>query len=113
MGKDKDHIYLHLNHLPPELLAERLPGFPAAAILAASTSPRSPFPSFPPFTTTWAVFPPTTGGIVAPKNGDDAIVPGLLTHGRGPSRPVWRQQTRGQFVVGHRRLRSEHAPTRS
>merc|ERR1712216_550422 len=26
VGKDKDHCYLHLNHLPPELLAERLPG---------------------------------------------------------------------------------------
>ena len=25
VGPEKDHIYLHLNHLPPELLAERLP----------------------------------------------------------------------------------------
>jgi len=26
VGPDKDHIYLYLNHLPPEILAERLPG---------------------------------------------------------------------------------------
>ena len=25
-GPEKDHIYLYLNHLPPEVLAERLPG---------------------------------------------------------------------------------------
>ena len=26
LGKDKDHIFLHLDHLPPEVLHERLPG---------------------------------------------------------------------------------------
>ena len=26
VGKNKDHIYLHLDHLSPELLNERLPG---------------------------------------------------------------------------------------
>ena len=26
VGPNKDHIHLHLNHLPPEALAERLPG---------------------------------------------------------------------------------------
>merc|ERR1711907_907713 len=26
VGPNKDHIYLHLDHLPPETLAERLPG---------------------------------------------------------------------------------------
>jgi succinate dehydrogenase / fumarate reductase flavoprotein subunit len=26
VGKDKDHIYLHLDHLDPKVLAERLPG---------------------------------------------------------------------------------------
>merc|ERR1719352_427527 len=31
VGKEKDHIYLHLNHLPPELLAERLPGISESA----------------------------------------------------------------------------------
>lgn len=39
MGPEKDHIYLHLNHLPPELLAERLPGISeTAAIFAGGRS---------------------------------------------------------------------------
>lgn len=35
MGPEKDHIYLHLNHLPPELLAERLPGISETAAIFA------------------------------------------------------------------------------
>lgn len=35
MGPEKDHIFLHLNHLPPELLAERLPGISETAAIFA------------------------------------------------------------------------------
>lgn len=39
-GPEKDHIYLHLDHLPPELLAERLPGISeTAAIFAGMCDP--------------------------------------------------------------------------
>jgi succinate dehydrogenase / fumarate reductase flavoprotein subunit len=31
VGPNKDHIHLHLNHLPPETLAERLPGISESA----------------------------------------------------------------------------------
>ena len=31
VGPNKDHIHLHLNHLPPELLQERLPGISETA----------------------------------------------------------------------------------
>ncbi len=34
-GPEADHIYLHLNHLPPELLAERLPGISETAAIFA------------------------------------------------------------------------------
>ncbi len=34
-GPERDHIYLHLNHLPPELLAERLPGISETAAIFA------------------------------------------------------------------------------
>ena len=34
-GPEKDHIYLHLNHLEPELLAERLPGISETAAIFA------------------------------------------------------------------------------
>lgn len=35
VGPEKDHIYLHLNHLPPEVLAERLPGISETAAIFA------------------------------------------------------------------------------
>lgn len=35
VGPERDHIYLHLNHLPPELLAERLPGISETAAIFA------------------------------------------------------------------------------
>lgn len=35
VGPEKDHIFLHLNHLPPELLAERLPGISETAAIFA------------------------------------------------------------------------------
>lgn len=35
VGPEKDHLYLHLNHLPPELLAERLPGISETAAVFA------------------------------------------------------------------------------
>jgi succinate dehydrogenase/fumarate reductase flavoprotein subunit len=34
-ARAQDHIYLHLNHLPPELLAERLPGISETAAIFA------------------------------------------------------------------------------
>lgn len=35
VGPEKDHIYLHLNHLPPEILKERLPGISETAAIFA------------------------------------------------------------------------------
>ena len=35
VGKGKDHIYLHLDHLPQELLHERLPGISETAAIFA------------------------------------------------------------------------------
>ena len=35
VGPDKDHIYLHLNHLPPDLLHHRLPGISESARIFA------------------------------------------------------------------------------
>eukprot|EP00657_Telonema_sp_P-1_P000179 TRINITY_DN10311_c0_g1_i1.p1 TRINITY_DN10311_c0_g1~~TRINITY_DN10311_c0_g1_i1.p1 ORF type:complete len:103 (-),score=62.95 TRINITY_DN10311_c0_g1_i1:160-468(-) len=46
--QEKDHIYLHLNHLPPELLAERLPGISeTAAIFAGVDVTKEPIPVLP------------------------------------------------------------------
>jgi succinate dehydrogenase/fumarate reductase flavoprotein subunit len=48
VGPEKDHIYLHLNHLPPDLLHERLPGISEAAkIFAGVDVTKEPAPVIP------------------------------------------------------------------
>ena len=44
-GPNKDHVYLHLDHLPADLLAERLPGISeTAAIFAGVDVTKEPIP---------------------------------------------------------------------
>jgi succinate dehydrogenase (ubiquinone) flavoprotein subunit len=48
VGKNKDHCYLHLDHLPADLLAERLPGISeTAAIFAGVDVTKEPIPTLP------------------------------------------------------------------
>lgn len=48
VGPEKDHIHLHLNHLPPELLHERLPGISETAkIFAGVDVTKEPVPVLP------------------------------------------------------------------
>lgn len=48
VGPNKDHIYLHLDHLPPALLAERLPGISETAqIFAGVDVTKQPIPVIP------------------------------------------------------------------
>ena len=48
VGKGKDHIYLHLDHLPAEILHERLPGISeTAAIFAGVDVTKEPIPVLP------------------------------------------------------------------
>jgi len=48
VGEDGDHIYLHLNHLPPETLKERLPGIlETAHIFAGVDATKEPVPVTP------------------------------------------------------------------
>ena len=45
VGKHKDHIYLHLEHLDPKILHERLPGISESAkIFAGVDVTRQPIP---------------------------------------------------------------------
>ncbi len=47
-GVVQDHIYLHLDHLPPEVLHERLPGISeTAAIFAGVDVTKEPIPVLP------------------------------------------------------------------
>ncbi|KAK9828846.1 hypothetical protein WJX72_002385 [[Myrmecia] bisecta] len=84
VGPEKDHIYLHLNHLPPELLAERLPGISeTAAIFAGVDVTKEPIPVIPTVHYNMGGIPTTyTGQVVNPtKDNPDRIVPGLFAAG--------------------------------
>merc|ERR1712205_196168 len=79
-------IYLHLNHLPPELLAERLPGISeTAAIFAGVDVTKEPIPVIPTVHYNMGGIPTNyKGEVVAPaKDGSDPdrVVPGLLAAG--------------------------------
>lgn len=84
VGPEKDHIYLHLDHLPPELLAERLPGISeTAAIFAGVDVTREPIPVLPTVHYNMGGIPTNYHGeVVRPTAGDpDATVPGLMAAG--------------------------------
>jgi succinate dehydrogenase / fumarate reductase flavoprotein subunit len=84
VGKNKDHIYLHLDHLAPEVLAERLPGISESAhIFAGVDLTKEPIPVLP--TVHYNMGGIATnfhGEVLTKKSGDpDAVVPGLMAIG--------------------------------
>ncbi len=86
VGPDSDHIYLHLDHLDPEILAERLPGITESAMIFAGVDLRQePIPVLPTVHYNMGGIPTNFHGeAVAPRNGDpDAVVPGLMALGEG------------------------------
>jgi succinate dehydrogenase (ubiquinone) flavoprotein subunit len=91
VGPEKDHIYLHLNHLPPELLAERLPGISeTAAIFAGVDVTKEPIPVLPTVHYNMGGIPTNhRGQVLRPSKEDpDAVVPGLLAAGEAASASV-------------------------
>ncbi len=88
VGPDKDHIHLHLDHLDPDILAERLPGITESAkIFAGVDLRREPIPVIP-------TVHYNMGGIATNYHGEvmtsvkgnpDTVVPGLLAIGEAAS----------------------------
>ncbi len=84
VGKNKDHIYLHLDHLDPEVLAERLPGISESArIFAGVDVSREPIPVIPTVHYNMGGIPTNYHGEVLTKKAgnDDFVVPGLMALG--------------------------------
>jgi succinate dehydrogenase / fumarate reductase flavoprotein subunit len=84
VGKNKDHIHLHLDHLDPKVLHERLPGISESArIFAGVDVTKEPIPVLPTVHYNMGGIPTNYHGEVYTKrNGDpDAIVPGLMAIG--------------------------------
>ncbi len=84
VGKKKDHMFLHLDHLDPKVLHERLPGISESAkIFAGVDVTREPIPVLPTVHYNMGGIPTNYHGeVVTKKNGDDnAVVPGLMAVG--------------------------------
>ena len=84
VGKEKDHIHLHLNHLPPATLHERLPGISESArIFAGVDVTREPIPVLPTVHYNMGGIPTNYWGEVldpTPEN-PDRVLPGLMAVG--------------------------------
>jgi len=84
VGPDADHIYLHLDHLPPSLLAERLPGISETAkIFAGVDVTKQPIPVLPTVHYNMGGIPTNHfGEVIHPTSeGPDTVVPGLMAAG--------------------------------
>jgi succinate dehydrogenase / fumarate reductase flavoprotein subunit len=84
VGKNKDHIFLHLDHLDPKILHERLPGISESAkIFAGVDVTKQPIPVLPTVHYNMGGIPTNYHGeVVTLKDGNpDHVVPGLMAVG--------------------------------
>ena len=81
-GKDKDHIYLHLDHLDSKVIEERLPGISDAAKTFANVDvSKQPIPVVPTVHYNMGGIPTNYKAEVLTLNGSEKIVPGLMAIG--------------------------------
>ncbi|MEM9289421.1 MAG: succinate dehydrogenase flavoprotein subunit [Pseudomonadota bacterium] len=84
VGKENDHIFLHLDHIDADILAERLPGISETAkIFAGVDVTKAPIPVVPTVHYNMGGIPTNYHGeVVTLKDGDpDTVVPGLFAVG--------------------------------
>jgi succinate dehydrogenase / fumarate reductase flavoprotein subunit len=85
VGPNKDHIYLHLDHIDPKILAERLPGITESGkIFAGVDLTRQPLPVVPTVHYNMGGIPTNYHGEVVTIGADgnpETVVPGLFAVG--------------------------------
>jgi len=84
VGKHKDHIHLHLEHLGPAVIKERLPGIAETArIFAGVDVNRDPIPVLPTVHYNMGGVPCNVHGevVTSREGGGEQIVPGLMAVG--------------------------------
>jgi len=85
VGPHKDHIYLHLDHIDPKILAERLPGITESGkIFAGVDLTRQPIPVVPTVHYNMGGIPANYHGEVMTVGADgntETVVPGLFAVG--------------------------------
>jgi succinate dehydrogenase / fumarate reductase, flavoprotein subunit len=86
-GPLKDHVHLHLSHLPEEVLCERLPGIcESARIFAGVDVTKDPIPVLPTVHYDMGGIPTNVfAEVLTRKDGADAVVPGLMAVGETAS----------------------------
>ncbi len=81
-GKEKDHIKLHLDHLDPKVIDERLPGITDAAKTFANVDvSKEPIPVVPTVHYNMGGIPTNYKAEVLTLNGSEKTVPGLMAIG--------------------------------
>jgi succinate dehydrogenase / fumarate reductase flavoprotein subunit len=84
VGPERDHIFLHLDHLDPKILHERLPGITESArVFAGVDLRREPIPVLPTVHYNMGGIPTNYHGEMLTLNGGnpDYVVPGLMALG--------------------------------
>ncbi len=122
VGPEKDHIYLHLNHIPPEVLHERLPGIlETAQIFAGVDGTKEPIPVLPTVHYNMGGIPTDwkTRALTADDNGIERPIQGLMVCGEAASASVHGANRLGansllDLVIFGRRaahtMQEEHTP---
>jgi len=91
IGKDNDHIYLHLEHLGADVLWERLPGITETAkIFSGVDATKEPIPVLPTVHYNMGGIPTNYHGeaLRPTKKDPDAVCPGLMAVGECASASV-------------------------
>lgn len=81
VGVDKDHVHLHIEHLDPKIIQERLPGvLETARIFAGIDATKDPIPVLPTVHYNMGGIPTNYHGQVI-RDSSQIIVPGLMAIG--------------------------------
>jgi succinate dehydrogenase / fumarate reductase flavoprotein subunit len=105
VGKKKDHIYLHLEHLGADVIHKRLPGIAETAkIFAGVDVTKEPAPVLPTVHYNMGGIPTNIHCEVL--SNDNKVVPGLMAIGEAACVSVtWREPSRLQLAARPRRVR--------
>ena len=82
VGKEQDHVHLHLSHLDKSVIEDRLPGITEAARLFANVDvTKEPIPVVPTVHYNMGGIPTNYKAEVLTVNGSQKTVPGLMAIG--------------------------------
>ncbi len=82
VGKEKDHVHLHLNHLDPKVIEKRLPGISESSRLFADVDvTKEPIPVVPTVHYNMGGIPTNYKAEVITVDGSEKTVPGLMAIG--------------------------------